>query len=226
LAAAGLLPKDVDQPLTRDWRERKLLPPREVQPGLVYTLKITLRGSDPPIWRRVQLPNCTLEDLHNVIQFAMGWHDAHMHEFEINGRRFQSSSGRFAVDFMWNWGAEDSESTEETLLSDVIPVESRKPFRINYVYDFGDRWEHEIVVEEVEDCDAPPTHPVCLDGKRACPPEDCGGVWGDVHLLEVVSDRKHPEHEELRDWLGGPFDPEGFDLEEVNKAFRSFRRNV
>lgn len=223
LGAAGMLPDDADQPAVGDWRERKLASPRQAQAGLVYTLKITLKGSEPPIWRRVQLPDCTLEDLHEVIQVAMGWDNAHLHEFEIKGRRFGPSSGGFGVDSMWAMDRDDQEPSEETLLSDVAPSEAKKKFRFSYMYDFGDSWDHEIVVERMEHMDKPPTHPVCLDGKRACPPEDCGGVWGYENLLEVVSDRKHPEYAEMRDWLGR-FDPEAFNLKAVNKAFRSWRR--
>ncbi len=220
LAAAGLLPDNADELVVGDWRERKVRPPREPQAGLVYTLKITLDHSRPPIWRRVQLPDCTLEELHYVIQCAMGWDNCHLHEFIVGERRFQPASDGFGVDAMWNM--DDSEPTEETILSDLVPDSSKKRFRFKYLYDFGDGWEHTITVEKVEHQEKAPTVPVCLAGKRACPPEDCGGVWGYAELLETLADPQHPEHAELLGWCGGPIDAEDFDPEEVNELFRSW----
>ncbi len=223
LDAAGLLPDGADEPAVGDWRERKVRPPREPQAGLVYTLKITLNHSKPPIWRRVQLPDCTLNELHHVIQYAMGWDNCHLHEFVVGNRRFQPALDEFGVDAMWNMGGmDDSEPTEETMLSDLVPGSSKKPFRFKYMYDFGDGWEHTISVESVEFLDEAPAVPVCLAGKRACPPEDCGGVWGYAALLEALADPTHPEHAELLEWCGGPIDAEEFDPEELNEIFRSW----
>ncbi|MGE0374573.1 MAG: plasmid pRiA4b ORF-3 family protein [Planctomycetaceae bacterium] len=224
LDEAGLLPDDADRPASGDWRERKVAAAHEPQPGLVYTLKITLQETKPPIWRRVQLRDCTLEMLHHVIQCAMGWDNSHLYEFAIAGRRFGAASGGIGVDAMWNTFEDDIAPTEETLLSDVIPQPPTKPFQFSYTYDFGDSWEHAIVVERVEHQEEPPTVPVCVAGKRACPPEDCGGVWGYAQLLEALRDPHHPEHAEMKEWYAGPIDPEAFDPRDVDEVFRSWKR--
>jgi hypothetical protein len=92
-----------------------------------------------------------------------------------------------------------------------------------YEYDFGDRWEHELLVEKMLPIDVGQRYPLCLTGKRACPPEDCGGIWGYAGFLEAVHDPKHPEHEEMLEWVGGEFDPDAFDLNEVNTELQSFK---
>lgn len=224
LSIAGLLPDNADQPYEGDWRERKAGQHLIAESGLLYTLKITLKHSQPPIWRRVQIPDCLLDDLHEVIQTAMGWENCHMHEFVIGQERYRPTStdelgmGGF-------WGVTDDESSDETLLSEVIPEpskRSKKPFRFTYVYDFGDDWEHEILVEKVERPEELSLRPVCLAGKRTCPPEDCGGVWGYAHLLEALSDPKHPDHDDMVDWCG-PIDPADFDPAAVNKEFKRWK---
>ena len=90
-----------------------------------------------------------------------------------------------------------------------------------YEYDFGDSWEHELLIEKVLPWEAGKHYPGCLTGKRACPPEDCGGIWGDASFLEARQDPQHPEHEEMVDWVGGAFDPEAFDLDEVNRELQN-----
>ena len=218
LRLAGLMPEDADEPFEGDWRERKVGSRPLAESGLLYTLKITLKHTQPPIWRRVQLPDCLLEELHEVIQTAMGWEDCHMHEFVIGQRRYAATP---PVDFGFG-GMDDSASTEDTLLSHVIPTVSKKPFCFQYMYDFGDGWDHTIVVEQIEPLEKVSLKPVCLDGRRACPPEDCGGVWGYAHLLEALADPNHPDHAELSEWHD-PINPEEFDPADVNADFKRWR---
>jgi hypothetical protein len=172
-----------------------------------YQLKITLQNIDPPIWRRVQVPAAvTLGDLHAVLQVAFGWTDAHMHHFLI--RKIFYSPPPF--DPHLKMADED-----EFLLGEVARARSR----FLYEYDFGDDWEHRIVVEKVLPFDrTDPQFFRCLAGERACPPEDCGGPWGYAELLEALADPKHARHHDLLDWLGGSFDPEAFDLAATNAA--------
>lgn len=216
------LPPRAQWPTLSDWRTRKARAQQSSEPGLVFTLKITLLGIKPLIWRRVELTDCTLEELHYVIQYAMGWEDAHLHEFLIDGRRFQPVSW-FGVEMSWNEFCDDYESTEDTRMSDVIPVSGKMPFPFTYTYDFGDDWEHQVVVESIESRDAVAEAPVCLAGERACPPEDCGGVWGYQRLLELRRDPNNPESKELSEWLDS-IDPEQFDPDEVNTIFRTWCR--
>ena len=100
-------------------------------------------------------------------------------------------------------------------------VVSRVKDKLIYEYDFGDSWEHELLVEKILPLEEGKRYPVCLTGKRACPPEDCGGIWGYASLLEAIRDPEHPEHEEMVDWVGGEFDPEAFDLDEVNRELQN-----
>jgi len=184
---------------------------RLVSPRL-YILKITLLGSQPPIWRRLAVPgDTTLFLLHHIIQAAMGWENDHLHEFIINKVRYGDDEFDFGPEVI---------SDRETLLQDVI-TRARKKFR--YVYDFGDGWQHEILVEKITVPEAGQRYPYCLDGARACPPEDCGGIWGYEDLLAIINDPDHPDYKERLEWLGDNFDPEAFDLAAVNKELASFQ---
>jgi hypothetical protein len=184
---------------------------RSSQPGTVHQVKVTLRGVRPPIWRRLQIPSgATLRKLHDALQIAFGWEDAHLHEFRVGARRF----GR--PDTADGWAEPGGTASEDgTTLGQVA---RRKGAKLLYVYDFGDSWEHEVVVETILPADSTLRYPRCLDGARAAPPEDCGGAWGYAELLDVLSDPTHEEHAERREWLGAGFDPARFDLVAVDRA--------
>jgi len=178
--------------------------------NLVYQFKITLKGIKPPIWRRIQIPETyTFWALHVAIQDAMGWGDYHLHEFEV----VYPSTG-----LKVNIGIPDEEFGREILpgwkhkITDYFSMENQSA---NYVYDFGDNWEHKIQLEKILPRDENIQYPVCTAGKRACPPEDCGGVWGYEEFLEAIRDPQHEQHEEMLEWIGGKFDPEHFYPEEV-----------
>jgi hypothetical protein len=174
-----------------------------------YQLKITLQDIDPAIWRRVLVPReLTLFDLHHVIQIVMGWEDDHLHDFTIKRQRY-------ALPDVEDFDGPADES--RTLLCDVV----RSRSRFVYQYDFGDGWNHVVLVEKVvHDAEAP--GPICVDGARACPPEDCGGPWGYQEKLEALSNPDDEETEELREWMGPDFDSELFDVASVNKELRKF----
>lgn len=170
----------------------------------IYQLKITLKGSKPPIWRRVQVRSeITLAQLHEVIQIAMGWTDSHLHQFIVHGPAY----GRPDVE-----GLEVNDEKKAPLWR---LVGLRDTFV--YEYDFGDGWEHEIVVEKVLPVGEGVLYPRCLAGKRACPPEDVGGIWGYGNFLIVINNPRHPEHRERLEWVGGAFDPTAFNLADVNR---------
>ncbi len=184
-------------------------PPKEGD--LLYQFKITLRDIKPPIWRRIQIPDSTLADLHDYIQAAFGWDDYHMHQFEIGGQYYGPPSEEFGL-------GDEMLDEAAVLISDLIPTSNRKT-RWIYEYDFGDGWRHEIVFEGFPSADPKVKYPVCVDGKRACPPEDCGGPWGYVEYLAAVTDPKHEQHDDVLEWRG-PFDPEAFDAEKATTAMR------
>jgi hypothetical protein len=168
----------------------------------VYQLKITLAEIKPPIWRRIQVKNCSLAKLHNVIQTAMGWMNMHLWVFDIDGEEYGDDPE----------GEMDLASARKAKLADFVS-EGVKKFR--YTYDFGDNWEHIVQVEKVVNADPTVKYPRCVDGQRTRPPENCGGPWGYGELLEAVENpEKNPE---LLEWVGGEFDPEKFDLQAVNQ---------
>jgi hypothetical protein len=179
--------------------------------GAVYQVKVTLRGVKPPIWRRLRLSAATtLAQLHQVIQVAFGWEDAHLHAFEVSGRRYSRP------DFeLWDEAADEGKARLQDLAS-------HPGARLRYTYDFGDSWEHDLLVEDVLAPDGV-AHAVCLTGRRASPPEDCGGVWGYAELCEVLADPNHPDHAERVEWLGHPYDPAAFDKDAVNKSLARIR---
>lgn len=181
---------------------------------MAYRLKVTLKGSRPPIWRRIEVPgHITLAKLHQVLQVAMGWTDSHLHQFIIGKTYYGTPDPDFDL-----FG--DTENECNFKLQQVAP---REKMKFRYEYDFGDGWEHEILVEKVFPLTEERRHPVCLKGVKACPPEDIGGLWGYYDFLEIMEDTKHPEHEEMLEWLGDTFDPDRFDLEEVNQRLKKIK---
>ena len=171
-------------------------------PGVVHQLKITLRGIRPPVWRRVVVAGGeTLHHLHDVIQAAFGWYDSHLHEFDIDGERY-------GIPHEEDW---TPVRDERRVSIDQIAGAAK----VRYIYDFGDNWEHDIVVEKTFPADQIPIVPDCIEGRRACPPEDCGGTWGYAELLKIVADSDHPEHDDRVEWLDGmgltKFAPDAFD---------------
>jgi hypothetical protein len=187
--------------------------PRAGATGSVFQLKVTLLDTKPPIWRRVLVDGGgTLDHLHEVIQAAFGWWNYHLHEFEVGRTRYG------VPDPDEDWGEPPRDERRTRL--DAIAGEGSS-FR--YTYDFGDGWDHKITVEKVLPTDTSSTVPACIDGRRACPPEDCGGTWGYRELLEILANRTHPEHDERREWIGRPFDPAAFDPSEFYDNLRNGR---
>jgi len=174
-----------------------------------YQIKVTLNGVKPPIWRRIQIPSdITLGRLHTVLQIAMGWTNSHLHQF-ISGRTLYG----VREDDLFGLDVEDENKYK---INDLLKKEKNW---VKYEYDFGDSWEHKILLEKILAFEKNQKLPICIEGKRACPPEDCGGIWGYQNLLEILQDPKHEEYEEFIDWLGGGFDPEIFDIAEINNMF-------
>jgi hypothetical protein len=182
----------------------------------VYQLKVTLRGTRLPVWRRIQVPGgMTLAQLHQVLQVAMGWEDSHLHQFTVGGRVY----GRPDPEWEAPGARRVGDEHQVPLQALVKPCDS-----FTYEYDFGDDWVHGVAVERVLPGEDGVTHPICLDGGGACPPEDVGGVSGYEDFLRAVKDRRHPEHRSALRWVGKGFDPHGFPFEQVNRSLASLSR--
>jgi hypothetical protein len=174
----------------------------------VVQIRATLRGVSPPVWRRVELlAGSTVADLHDVLQIAFGWLGHHAHEF------------RFGEGL---YGTPDEEAPahqkdeDRAVLGDVV----EEGMTGLYAYDFGDGWEHDLLVEATRSFDGDLMYPLCTGGARACPPDDCGGPDRYAEMLEILADPGHPEHHQQRRWVGGFFDPEGFDANQINRDLR------
>jgi hypothetical protein len=184
------------------------------QQAPVYQVKVALRGAKPPIWRRLEVPaDTSLARLHAILQTAFDWDDSHLHVFE-------TPYGRFGAPDM----SLDQHAEVPVSLDQVLPDVKAE---ITYTYDFGDGWEHEIVLEKILDPDPAVRNPRCTGGRRAAPPEDCGGIWGYEALLEILDDPRHPEHDERLEWLGldspADLDPTDFDAQRVTAALSRLR---
>ena len=187
-------------------------PHRKAAAAYVYVLKIQLKRISPRIWRRIEVPgDITLSKLHRVIQAAMGWENSHLHQFNVGGNSYGMPDPDYAPEIM---------DERKIKLCQAVPAEKSK---FAYEYDFGDSWEHEILVEKILPAIGAKRSPSCLDGRRACPPEDVGGPHGYEDFITAMADPKHPEHEQMADWIGGDFDPEAFDSNAVNQALKRLR---
>jgi len=186
-------------------------------------IKIVLDGVEPEIWRRFVVEDyLSFHDLHKVIQRVMGWTDYHAYMFTVGRTLIEGVGGDmgFAVDTMWRSFKFGNKKALPAAKTKVWEMLDKEGMTFSYVYDLGDMWQHSVVVEKImpfEERD----YPVILDGARACPPEDCGGVHGYRELLEIQKDKSHPLYQErIMRWLGRPFDPEYFDPAGRKAAFQ------
>lgn len=176
----------------------------------MYVFRVDLLGVSPPVWREIQVPSSySFWDLHVAIQDAMGWLDCHLHIFRMQDQHTGKSIeigipddeeiSREGIDVLAGW---------DTLIQSFLNKSGQS---VDYEYDFGDEWEHKVLLQEIVFSERSASYPQCTGGERACPPEDCGGIRGYQFLLEAINDSTHEEHDELLQWLGGAFDPERFD---------------
>lgn len=180
--------------------------------GDVFELRIQLRDIEPEVWRRLLVPaEVPLGVLHELIQVSFGWQNSHLHDFMVGNIRIGMSDVEdemFCIDeFAAPLGA--VANVGNTFL---------------YRYDFGDDWEHDVMVERI--CSDGGGVITCTGGARACPPEDCGGTRGYANLLEILADSRHPEHQETKTWVGRRFDPEKFDMAAVNRKLGTLSKKL
>jgi hypothetical protein len=204
-------------------RRKKPVPAKPAKKqDTVYQFKITLLDTRPPIWRRIQVKDGTLDKLHEHLQTAMGWTNSHLHHFRVGERLYGDP-----LLMQENIEEMEYEDSTTTKLSDILPKSGGR-FRFEYEYDFGDGWRHEVRFEGCLRAERGKRYPVCVEGARACPPEDVGGTWGYEELLEAITDPEHEDHDGLLEWAGGSFDPEAFDpvaaTREMHRGLPDWRR--
>ena len=177
----------------------------------IYQLKITLNYIQPPVWRRLLIAStANLQDVHMALQITLGWTNSHLHEFIVGRSRYGMHDDEFLTDTLNEAGYR---------LDQLLKKENDT---LVYLYDFGDSWEHMVVLEKILPFETKAELPRCIEGARACPPDDVGGIPGYEMFLEAVGDPAHPEYEAMLEWVGGGFDAEHFDLAETNDLLREY----
>lgn len=183
---------------------------RKRAPLKIYELQVELEQITPLIWRRLWVPaSTTLLKLHDLLQLAMGWSNSHLHSFQIAAHSYSMADPELDGLDMLDEG--------EYTLEDALGTSTRS---FEYLYDFGDSWQHRIKVRLLKSPNPQYSYPLCVAGERAAPPEDVGGPPGYQEFLRAIKDPKHPEHGRMLTWTGGVFDPEGFDLNAINRILR------
>ncbi len=184
----------------------------------IYQIKVVLQDIKPPVWRRLLIPsNATFWELHIAIQDSFGWEDYHLHQFFV-GSAWDRNATHIAIPNPEDDWGEGEESLDEatTKLEEFLSEDQPK---LTYVYDFGDNWEHKIILEKVLPFSSQEVFPQVVAGKRACPWEDSGGTGGYEHKIEILKNKKHPDHLEIADWVGvddfSELDLESFEPEDV-----------
>jgi hypothetical protein len=184
--------------------------------GKAYQLEITLAESKPPIWRRLRvLGDTSLDSLHMIIQQAMGWTNSHLYQFQVSDRRFSDPDPEDEY---------SEEPPEDAGLKRLGDLGLRQGSEFSYVYDFGDWWEHRVLVEAIFGPISGESYPCCIAGARACPPEDCGGVHGYAELLSALHNPRHPEHAQWSEWVPAGFDPEAFDPTDATELLQHAKK--
>lgn len=178
--------------------------------NVIVQIKVKLRGvTKPPVWRRVQLRADTrLDQLHEILQAALGWENYHLHAFSFGEKEFGPRDPELMLDFA---------DERKVALGELTDIGAR----FHYTYDFGDNWEHEILVEDLLDPDPDTHYPILVAAKGACPPEDCGGTWGYAELKAILADPSDEQHQERLEWLGlehaSEFDPTTVHLDQLEE---------
>ena len=179
----------------------------------VHHFEVALQEVEPKVWRGIQVPSSySFWDLHVAIQDAMGWLDYHLHEFEIVNPATGNTERMGIPDDAFD-DEQPALPSWELQISDYFSSENARAI---YTYDFGDNWQHTVTLKEVVERVPRMRYPRCVAGERACPPEDCGGIWGYQGFLDSIQNPHHEEHDRMLEWVSGSFDPEAFDPKSIH----------
>ena len=178
-----------------------------------YQFKVKLLGIEPTIWRRIQVPESySFWDLHVAIQDSMGWLDYHLHMFRVRERE---GGGTLEIGIPNDEPFEDEPRIIPGWKVAIADYFLETGETVDYLYDFGDDWQHAVTLEDMVDRAPRTLYPKCVAGSRACPPEDCGGIGGYENVLHIIADPSDEEHASMMEWLGGGYDPEAFEPQQV-----------
>ena len=187
----------------------------KTHPKTVYQIKAVLLETEPPIWRRFVVPSgVTLHRLHLILQDVIGWTNSHLYRFRIETDEYGEPHPDNEFSEL------DFKNSRQTKIEQVVTKEGST---FQYEYDFGDSWNHKLLVEGISEGEPGKQYPVCLAGERACPPEDCGGTYGYADLLEIMKNPNDEQYQDIMTWLGGHFAPEAFDIDIVNLKLNAMR---
>jgi hypothetical protein len=185
----------------------------------IVQLNISLHESKPLIWRQILVHNnTTFFELHHIIQIVMGWKNYHMFEFNIEGYRIGEIDEEER-----NYGSGKLLDANAVTLKDII---TQKKDIINYEYDFGDGWQHQIKVDEFLSVSKSIKYPICINGQMNCPPEDCGGIHAFYNSLDILKNKTHEEYKEMYQWFPKKYDSEKFDIEKVNRQLKKLDQYI
>ena len=193
-----------------------------------YEIKVSIRDTHPPVWRRLQIPSgITFHELNAIIQLAFGWCGYHAYNFEVGATLHESGVFIELPELSDGWGYHETRNSKKEKIDRYF--EQYKSMK--YTYDFGDNWVHDIKIEKVVETDIKLKNPICIKAKMAFLPEDCGGPWGYEELLEILADKKHERYEDMREWIDNTFpewddDRTYVDIEEINMNIEDYKNHA
>lgn len=193
-----------------------------------YEIKVSIRGTHPPVWRRLQIPEgITFHELNAIIQLAFDWCGYHAYNFEVGGTLHEKGIFIELSELDYGWGFYETKDSEKEKIDKYF----KEYKRIKYTYDFGDDWIHDIIIEKTIETDKKLVNPVCIKAKMADLPEDCGGPWGYERLLAILADKKHERYKDMKEWIDGVIinwhdDREYIDIEEINKRLEDYKKHA
>ena len=193
-----------------------------------YEIKVSIRDTHPPVWRRLQIPEgITFHELNAIIQLAFDWCGYHAYNFEVGATLHDMGMFIELPELDDGWGDYEAKNSKKEKIDKYF----KDYKRMKYTYDFGDDWIHDIIIEKTIETDNKLTKPICIKAKMADLPEDCGGPYGYEELLDILSDKNNERYNEMKEWVDGGFtnwydDREYVDIEEINRRLEDYKEHA